>query len=178
MDIYLEDDKKRVVKVFTEIKDSLLAVCDESTDKGQVLEALEGSIKKIQRLGAYLKHLDGLNPDNISDTNKPGLDVIKNNIKRFCDEIDQSVKDTSWIEGADTYAENQRAAVNEMIKAISELGLQGAAKADAEQTLEMMQKITPPEGAADWVVREMRNEMLLTGIKSHLNSTLISVVEL
>ena len=178
MDIYLEDDKKQVVKVFTEIKENLLEVCNESTDKAQVLTVLEDSIRKIQRLSFFLKHLDGMDPNSVADVNKPGLDVIKNNIKRFCDDIDQSLEDTSWIEGADTYAESQRAAVNAMIKTITESNLTGAAKADAEQSLEMMQSITPPEGAADWVVREMRNEMLLAGIKSHLNSTLISVVEL
>lgn len=177
MDIYLEEDKNQVVKVFGEIKDDLMDVCVESATKEQVTDALETAIKKIQRLHIYLKHVDGLDVNKASD-NKPGLDVVKSTLKNLCDDIEQGIADTSWIEGTDTYAESQRAAVNDMIKAITQSQLTGAAKASAEQDLEMLKSMTPQEGAADWVVREMRNEMLLAGIKSHLNSALISVVEL
>lgn len=177
MDIYLEDDKKQVVKVFGEIKDSLNKVCCESATKDQVTDALEESIRKIQRLRIYLNHVDGIDVNKASD-NKPGLDVVKSTLKVLCGDIEQGITDTSWIEGTDTYAESQRAAVNEMLNAITQSQLTGAAKANAEQDLDMLKSMTPPDGAAEWVVREMRNEMLLAGIKSHLNSALISVVEL
>lgn len=178
MDIYLEEDKNKVVSKFSEIRKYLMAVCDDSADKAAVTDAISNAIRDIQLLSFDLKHMDGYSSSDVSDSNKPGLDVLKANIRRLCEDIDQSIQDTSWIEGADTFAENQRTAVNEMVKAITEKHLTGIAKANAEQDLELLKSFTPPDGAADWVVREMRNQMILAGIKSHLNSTLITLAEM
>lgn len=178
MDKYFDQDKAMVVAELKSIKDKLLAVCDDSATKDQVTDAVSECIHDVCVLSFKLKHLEGMDNAKISTENNHGLTTVKQNIKSFCDDIDQSIEDTSWIEDTETFAESQRKAVADMIKAIAESGVQGVAKADAEQQLQMMQTYTPPEGAADWVVREMRNEILLMGIKSHLNNALVSTAEL
>ena len=178
MDKYFEQDKALVVAELKSIKDKLLAVCADGATKEQVTAAVSECIHDVCVLGFKLKHLDGMENVQASASNEPGLAVVKQNIKSFCSDIDQSIEDTSWIEDTETFAESQRKTVDDMIKAIVESGVQGAAKADAEQRLQMMQACTPPEGAADWVVRDMRNQILLMGIKSQLNSALVSTAEL
>lgn len=178
MDKYFEQDKAMVVAELKSIKNKLMGVCTEEATKDQVSKTVSECIRDVCTLNFKLKHIEGMDNISASDSNEPGLVIVKQNIKSFCEDIDQSVEDTSWIEDTETFAESQRKAVSDMINAIADSGINGAAKADAEQQLQVMQACTPPEGAADWVVREMRNEMLLMGIKSHLNSALVSVAEL
>lgn len=178
MDKYFEEDKAQVISALKDMRVKLAEVCDEHSTKEQVMSTLSECIKQISVLGFNLKHVEGVPLADVSNSNKPGMDILKAQLKAFCEDIDQSVEDTSWIEDTDTYAEKQRVMVDEMFKNLEGSGLEGAPRALAEQQIEEMRKLTPPEGAADWVVREMRNEMLLMGIKSHLHSNLIAAAEL
>ena len=178
MDTYFEQDKELVVAELKSIKDKLAKVCNEESTKEQVMGALQDCLRSVCVLSFKLKHVDNVESNSVDDNNKTGLSVLKKNIRQLCEDIDQSIEDTSWIEDTDAFAENQRKAVREMIDTIAQAGLSGTAKQEADEQVAIMQKLTPPEGAEDWVVRNMRNEMMLMGIKSQLHHAIVSVSEL
>lgn len=178
MDTYFDQDKDLVVSEFKKIKEKLARVCSDESTKEQVMEALQECLHNVCVLRFKLKHVDNMDSTSVSEENKAGLSVLKGTIKQLCEDIDQSLEDTSWIEDTDSFAENQRNAVRDMIDVITKTGISGSAKQEADAQVAAMQKLTPPEGAEDWVIRSMRNEMMLMGITSQLHHAIVSVSEL
>ena len=178
MDNYFEQDKTMVVNELISIKSKLSKVLSDDVTKDQAMSIIRDCIKGVNVLGVALSHIDNVDVSNADDTSKLGMTALKASINTFCEDIDQSINDTTWIEDIDTFAQKQKTAVDDIIKSVQGVDLSPADKAYVESQIEAMKQMTPPEGADEWVVRKMRNDMLLKGLKSHLHYMLVQSAEL
>lgn len=178
MDKYYEQDKEMVVNTLNDIKCKISKVIGTDSDKSVIMNTISDCMHEVAKLGIKLNHVDGMDIDNAVTDNTYGLAVVHGTMSELCKDIDQSVGDTSWIEDLDTFKENQKEAVRAVTEALKSSDMDPISRSNAEHQLDEFKKHLPEDDAPEWVVRSMRNEMLLMGLKSQLNSILINLAEL